>query len=377
MACNRFSRDCLTREATTTSQHFFFLFSFPVFIFSFIPPPLFLYVKRYGMDLLSFGPPEIICSIFRSCDDFSQVLALASACKHLHSIWTESSSSIITKDLVASMEVLSFEDALMAVSQHHALILHCNLHRPKLIPFQVRATNIVRKAYLSGLEAPQPFPFSELASSFKSPTLVELKDVLDFRHLVRCVEYMFLHGTKYGHFAFMAGRFIREDSDESSMLIFRDRFHRAMYRVFLAGAVLHRAYNEPFDLAKSRKNVNDEAFLKFSTGKRDWDVEKESSMIRYPMRTEDIEYLRKFAVYNFDAEDDSDKGRWRDEMYEAIFGPLAKYVVDDGEPRGIQKAKEFKEMNYEFEEGEYEESPFGPGVDGSAEEIMILIGAYE
>ena len=232
----------------------------------------------------------------------------------------------------------------------------------------------MRQAYLSEVQPPHPFPFNELGSKFKSPTVEELKDVLDFRHLVRCSEYMFLHGTKYGHFSDMGAGWINESFDESEMLQFRDRFHRAVYRVFLAGAVLYRAFNEPFDLA--RRKQGNEAFLNFSTGEFEID-EDNFPKIRYPISAEDIEYLRTFAVYNFDAEDDSDVGRWRDETYNLLFGPLSKYLVDDGEARGLQKDREVQESGTVYEEDEYAESDFGPGVQGSIEEIMLLIGAYE
>jgi hypothetical protein len=50
-------------------------------------------------------------------------------------------------------------------------------------------------------------------------------------------------------------------------------------------------------------------------------------------------------VYNFDAEDDSEVGKWKYEAYETNFGPLGKWIVEDGRSRGFQRAEELRELN--------------------------------
>ena len=60
------------------------------------------------------GPPEVICRILESCDDFPQLFAFISTCKGLHSVWMASRGTIIWK--IGNLNIVSFDDALMAVS---------------------------------------------------------------------------------------------------------------------------------------------------------------------------------------------------------------------------------------------------------------------
>ena len=59
-------------------------------------------------------PVELLTRIFESCNDFSQVVALASVCKHTHMAWVLNPGTIIWS--VARSEIRSFDDALMAVN---------------------------------------------------------------------------------------------------------------------------------------------------------------------------------------------------------------------------------------------------------------------
>ena len=61
-------------------------------------------------------PVELLARIFEACDDFSQAVALASVCKHTLAAWVTNPGTIIWK--VAETEIISFEDALMAVNIH-------------------------------------------------------------------------------------------------------------------------------------------------------------------------------------------------------------------------------------------------------------------
>lgn len=76
-------------------------------------------------------PVEILNRIWQACDEFPQVLALASTCKRAHKIWLAHSPSIIWS--VGRSQIVSFNDALMAVSvsQHVSLMNKIGSSRAK------------------------------------------------------------------------------------------------------------------------------------------------------------------------------------------------------------------------------------------------------
>jgi hypothetical protein len=59
-------------------------------------------------------PSEVLNRIFESCDGFTQVVALASACKQTQIVWLENLGGIIWS--VGQLQIRSFDDALMAVN---------------------------------------------------------------------------------------------------------------------------------------------------------------------------------------------------------------------------------------------------------------------
>jgi hypothetical protein len=59
-------------------------------------------------------PVELLTRIFEACDDFPQVVTLASVCKLIHAAWVTNPGTIIWS--VAKSQIRSFEDALMAVN---------------------------------------------------------------------------------------------------------------------------------------------------------------------------------------------------------------------------------------------------------------------
>ena len=70
------------------------------------------------MSLLFSGPPELVARVFESCADFGDALALALTCKQLHSVWHLTLSKITLE--IARTSVLSFDEALIAVSIFHS-----------------------------------------------------------------------------------------------------------------------------------------------------------------------------------------------------------------------------------------------------------------
>lgn len=68
---------------------------------------------KYLMASLVSLPIDCIIRILQSCDKLSQAIALSSTCKHLHSVYSSSSSGVIRH--VGPREVFAFNEALMTV----------------------------------------------------------------------------------------------------------------------------------------------------------------------------------------------------------------------------------------------------------------------
>lgn len=195
---------------------------------------------------------------------------------------------------------------------------------------------------------------------------------------------MFLYGVKdkHGqrcHPSKPAADKARMGFMEDDWAHFRTNFHRAMYRVLLSGAILYGAYNEPFDRAGGVMRC-DESSLQSATGACELD-ERGIVQFTYQICSSDVLYLEKFAVYNIYVEESGKVHQWKNEIYEDVFGPFARWMIDDGKLRGIQRYQGRSDddggsQGEEEEEVSYE-STFGPGDAASMEEIMLLIGAYE
>jgi hypothetical protein len=214
---------------------------------------------------------------------------------------------------------------------------------------EIRATDIVKITQLSGKRPPDPFPISELSGVFRKPELHELRSILDLQHMMRCIEYMILHwemqAVSFFYFDknFMEERLAEKDAD------WRENLFRALYRVVLAGAVCSRAYNEPFISAIEQNNHSIPNRIR---------VDLDETITE-----ETVEYLRKFPVYNSDADDMSERGKWRDHEYEAIFGPLAQWLVDDGAARSLRNG--VREQDEGFPK------------NSTLREILHIVAAYE
>ncbi|KAK3936267.1 hypothetical protein QBC46DRAFT_452855, partial [Diplogelasinospora grovesii] len=102
-----------------------------------------------------YGVPEVIVVVFQDCQDFRQVLALASTCKHLYSVWQAHSRSIIWG--IALRKIPDFDHTLMTASlitarepwrmltpklaESHEIVLRCSAgHEITSAPASVRDT---------------------------------------------------------------------------------------------------------------------------------------------------------------------------------------------------------------------------------------------
>ncbi|KAH8752159.1 hypothetical protein F5882DRAFT_267742, partial [Hyaloscypha sp. PMI_1271] len=277
---------------------------------------------------------EISSRIFEYCDDFTDVSALASACKHTHRVWVTSQPTIIWS--VGRSQIRSFDDALMAMKK------------------QVRATAIVLKSYQAG-SLPPAVVMNSLSGASKLPHLAELKEVLSMQHLVRCIEYMYFSSTT------------RHQDSEGNL--FQDlkfgNFYRAIYRLLLAGAVLARAYMEP--LFRAREEGGKGSFF-LRCGTDYWAEDVEDIADAYPME-EDFAYIRQSPVFNYDLSDWSEVGQWRNRKYETCLGPFASWIIDDGRKREQEKPRQSGGMEPEWAENTADV--------GAVRELMLLLVAYD
>ncbi|KAH8593555.1 hypothetical protein B0O99DRAFT_626577 [Bisporella sp. PMI_857] len=290
------------------------------------------------MGLFSISP-EIFTLIFQNCDSIVDLLAFAATCKHIQSVWLENSSTIVWE--VSINSIRCFDDALMVV----------------------RATAIALEAYKAGRQPPIT-PMHELSGRFSKPSWDELKEVLNVQHLIRCIEYMYWNSTIDGENLFggcVLPSELREQPEENKQEAWKNRFYRAMYRLLLAGAVLARAYTEPFYQAQN-DGLTD--FLKHFERKDLGDADNEDG----GFKGEYADYLRKFPVYNFDIFDNSNVGKWKYREYDNLLGPFSSWLVEDANLRAPPPEK-----NPTLSDSHN----FGPHGKKLLEDLMCLLVAYE
>ena len=227
---------------------------------------------------------------------------------------------------------------------------------------QVRATKIVANAQSNGTKPPHPFPVRELSGNVKRPLLEEMKTVLNFQHLARCVECM-IFNWKAGTDMLLARAKTSHYYGERN-----ERIYRGIYNVLLAGAVCFQPYNAPFFQAAKEERVD---FL-------------ERCAKGSPLTDEQLAYLKQFPVYDYRVDDNSDRGRWKYKEYESLFGEFAQWLVEDGARRGAMQnlgptgiLTETTDDGATFEQDWWAGKKFGHSGTGSIHEIKILIGVYE
>ena len=93
----------------------------PLAVSSNLLEPLRMHLQKMETPMLSISA-EILTFIFETCNDFPQVVAFASACKHTHAAWVTNSPMIIWS--AAKSQIRSFDDALMAVNIYSPLPIH-------------------------------------------------------------------------------------------------------------------------------------------------------------------------------------------------------------------------------------------------------------
>jgi len=102
----------------------------------------------------------------------------------------------------------------------------------------------------------------------------------------------------------------------------RERVHRAMYRLFFAGAALYRVYNEPFSSKAERPPGVPREYLRDYDADRDAIIDEPGSDYWHSiLPPEGARYLQQFTVYNTFPTEDQER---------VVFGSFAKWLVEDG-----------------------------------------------
>jgi hypothetical protein len=126
----------------------------------------------------------------------------------------------------------------------------------------------------------------------------ELKEVLNLQHINRCIEHMILHWRVSGGSDYH-GPTLDQVFDPTTD--WQENLYRALYRNVLIGAACSRAYCEPLFSAVENGNWSmAQELVKKRRQNNGWGRSSMSGGV--------TEYLRKFPVCNYDADDSSERG---------------------------------------------------------------------
>ncbi|KAL4747075.1 hypothetical protein BDW72DRAFT_209879 [Aspergillus terricola var. indicus] len=237
-------------------------------------------------------PSETLLLTFQNCNSLSLVISLASTCKRLHSVYSNTQSIFCH---VGSREIPAFSDALMAV----------------------RATRIVVEYFYKGQLPPEPFPFDSLSADARRISFEGLRQILDWEHLIRCIEDFCLHNTEWGQDCyFHVKQATKTAPPPENWLKWQGRFHRSMYHSFLMGAVLCRVYQQPLGPSDDRPGHLFE------------DINTRLQGGEPVLRNDEMDYLLRYPVFNFEAY----------EGHEPIYGQLADFLVQHSQHRAQSRS---------------------------------------
>ncbi|GAB1312678.1 F-box domain-containing protein [Madurella fahalii] len=242
------------------------------------------------------GPPELILHIFQCCDSAHDLLSLALTSHHIYGIWQAHAPAVVWRLWLA--QIPCFEDALTAA----------------------RLTRLVADAEHRGELSPVDLTPNALSGSPLVPTVSELKAALALSDLAAAQEVVFY----VQHTALPAdwappeiGMVLPEEP--SRMLEWSRHVHKAIYRVFIAGAALAGAYTEPLFKASPELGL-------------------ELVRDRDPLSRAQLNFLEQYAVCNMAASPEAE---------EAVFGAFGAWLFES-----ILSDKNGREaMAYRFRSG--------------------------
>jgi hypothetical protein len=166
-------------------------------------------------------------------------------------------------------------------------------------------TELVADAERCGWLPPMRVSQKELSSSRRKPTLLEIKAAIALTQRVNLMVRAF--ETRY-YFVYPRDRRPHyEPEHPQRMPEWRTRVQKAFYRVFIVGAALAGAYNEPVVKLKSEFGV---------------ELGPGTDTDSYPiiqLSEKELKFLEQFAVCNMNA---------TPEAYEAVFGPVGDWLLE-------------------------------------------------
>ncbi|KAL4736548.1 hypothetical protein BDV11DRAFT_211122 [Aspergillus similis] len=246
------------------------------------------------MNTLNSVPEEILALILQNCSSFSELHTLILTSKILYTVWRNNQRTILWR--VGQSAIPGFSDALIAV----------------------RATNLAKASVLRGELPPTPFPIETLSGDDTKPTLSETQRVLSFACIARYLEER-TRSAKDKRKDFLPHRWYFDSLawSQQTWELWREGYHRAVYRYLTAGAVLCRAYYEPL-ICEKRPRGFLSSLLSILEGKVPRSASRGDSFPGW-FNEEEKRYISTISLY--------DSQRY--EEWEEAFKPLEMLFVQE------------------------------------------------
>ncbi|EJT78393.1 hypothetical protein GGTG_03494 [Gaeumannomyces tritici R3-111a-1] len=246
-------------------------------------------------------PVELVVEILSLLEKLDDLRNLILTCRYVHEVWKAQSSIIIWS--VGQRAIAGFKEALEAV----------------------RATEMVKTALVRNLMPPTIDP-ETLCGAQNRPTAAELGTVVQFQHLVKCLEEIYRKGSYLPRMWLNRRQDGRSGTEPKNLPAtddewernYRGPFSRAIYRLLLAGAVLTPPHLRLLTDSsagiplKARDDLPDG--LKGYISKQ-WQGDEAYS---HTVLTRLAPFLQQVDAYNFPA---------GFEEQESLYGPLVDWMV--------------------------------------------------
>ncbi|KAM7198718.1 hypothetical protein V8F20_006033 [Naviculisporaceae sp. PSN 640] len=246
--------------------------------------------------------PELLCQVLASCESIQQVISLSIICKSFYSVWITNSSAILPS--VAPRCIPGFDEALIAS----------------------RVTSLVKNVILDGKTPPRSddIDIASFLPDVSRPTVSDMPYVMHLHKLANLVEKAYLDGSvgfdrydiNWGMEKDKSGRGLPSREEWNQNL--KQSFHRAIFRVFLAGPVIAGWYLEPFSTNGTPNILPPDMPLRLRMFVQDLDPEEPE----VELKDEDFAYLERKSI----AFDQTINARLSAPQGE-IFGSLSSWLI--------------------------------------------------
>ncbi|KAL6238316.1 hypothetical protein BDW75DRAFT_34057 [Aspergillus navahoensis] len=282
------------------------------------------------MRTLNTIPEELLSIVLQNCSSFPELRALILTSKTLYTVWRNNHRTILWH--VGQSAIPGFSDALIAA----------------------RATNIAKASILCGELPPHQFPTATLSGDDTKPTLSEIKQVQSFACLANYLETR-ARSAKDKRRDFLPHRWYFDSLAWSQQTwdVWREGYHRSVYRYLTAGAVLCRAYYEPLVCEKRPKGILF-SLLSILEGKV---LRSANSGDSFPgwFSDEEKKYISRIPLY--------DSQRY--EAWEEAFKPFEELFVQESRKHSLPPAPD----------PEWRSAPHSPEAESSGRSLYRTFGA--